>query len=214
MPLNKQQYPFAVTGIVRVAQFMRAFDQRVPRFWDDHEQAIRPLRKALIAEEFQEFCDSRTKVDMLDALCDLLYVTHGTLLALGYRADLLVNTGLEQPLPAAVGRAVTQLSQQPCQKGDGDRIADLVATVIAVGERTFGLENYRNAFYAVHENNMKKLWTAKEYGESAPGDKLQAKVALGQEDNERCYVVTRPDGKVVKPPGFEKVKLEKFVGAN
>lgn len=213
MPLNKQQYPFAVTGIVRVAQFMRAFNQRVPCFWDDHDLAIRPLRKALIAEEYKEFCDAKSKVDVLDALCDLLYVTHGTLLALGYRADLLVEHGLEQPFPSAVGRCVTQLSQQPCQQGDGDRIADLVATVIAVGERMFGVENYRNAFYAVHENNMSKLWTKEEFVGADGEAQLTAAQAPGRDGEARCLVVTRADGKVIKPPGFAKVDLARFVGS-
>ena len=59
--------------------FMLACDQTVGQFNRDQYQ----LYCNLIKEEFNELCESSTKVDDLDALTDILVVTIGALHSLG-----------------------------------------------------------------------------------------------------------------------------------
>lgn len=64
-------------------KFMRACDQTVGKFNKDQYQ----LYCNLIKEEFDELCDSSTKVDDLDALIDILVVTIGAIHSLGANAE-------------------------------------------------------------------------------------------------------------------------------
>jgi len=64
-------------------KFMRACDQSVGEF----NKAQYQLYCNLISEEFNELVDSKTKVDDLDALIDILVVTIGAIHSLGADAE-------------------------------------------------------------------------------------------------------------------------------
>lgn len=65
------------------ATFMRACDQTVGTFNEQQYQ----MYCNLIREEFEELCDSKTAVDDLDALIDILVVTVGAIHSLGANAE-------------------------------------------------------------------------------------------------------------------------------
>lgn len=76
-----------------VKDFMRAFDQDAP---DRYSPAIFPaeLRSSLIREEAEEFakaCSEKNFTEIIDAICDLLYVTYGAANALGIDIDPYFN---------------------------------------------------------------------------------------------------------------------------
>ena len=64
-------------------KFMRACDQSVGEF----NEAQYQLYCNLISEEFNELIDSKTKIDDLDALLDILVVTIGAIHSLGADAE-------------------------------------------------------------------------------------------------------------------------------
>ena len=68
-----------------VKAFMLAFGQECPDTFEP-DSFPGPLRASLIVEEAQEFCDAVQIQDwpgVVDAICDLLYVTYGAAVALG-----------------------------------------------------------------------------------------------------------------------------------
>jgi hypothetical protein len=64
---------------------------------------------------------------------------------------------------------------------------------------------FPEAFSAVHEANMGKLWPA----DSNAGQILGHLVTYAG-DNSGRYIVKRPDGKIVKPPTFNPPNLSRF----
>ena len=71
---------------IQVARFMLAAEQQVPERLLPADGVPWDLRKTLILEEAQEFAEAADAKDMalaVDALCDLLYVTFGTAVAMG-----------------------------------------------------------------------------------------------------------------------------------
>lgn len=72
-----------------VKEFMSAMGQATP---DSFSPEVFPydLRSKLIIEEAHEFkdaCEKKDHVEIIDAICDLLYVTYGAAIALGIDVD-------------------------------------------------------------------------------------------------------------------------------
>jgi len=69
-----------------VLNFMRKMEQRIPDDIDITQQPIIDLRLKLIKEEVCELEDALRQnniIEVIDALCDLLYVTYGAAIAFG-----------------------------------------------------------------------------------------------------------------------------------
>jgi len=205
---NEQEQALIKRALACVGSFMMAFKQAVPLGYDMHDPNVHGLRANLIAEEFEELLDAKNRVDQLDAVCDLLYVTGGTVLALGWRYDLFNTHGFSRPIAKAIGECVTVLRKNyPCGLLQ-DRVASAVVTTVRAGGTMFGLDKFRAAFEAVHQNNMDKLWTQ---GEVSETPHAYEEVREAFDKDERRYLVTREDGKVIKPPGHKKVDLTPYV---
>lgn len=87
-----------------------------------------------------------------------------------------------------------------------DAIADLLYVVHgAAAAYGFTGEQVEAAFREVHRSNMSKLWTREEV-DAGIGDNI-ARPVLGE-----MFVVTRPDGKVVKSPSYSPARLKEIVG--
>ncbi len=74
----------------------------------------------------------------------------------------------------------------------------------------FGFERFSDAFAAVHENNMQKIWpqeavTAWCYASNFGGDRLSFEETIGG------FLARNQSGKVIKPTGFGKVDLRRYV---
>lgn len=193
-----------IAALEKVGEFWCAFDVPLPRIWDDSSAETRSLYATLIAEEFGELLDAKSRVDRLDAICDLQYVALGGLLSCGFRGDLLKTHGWNRPLQKAVGDAVTRLrANPPCQQGCKSDVPSLVVTMQRFGEAAY--KRFNDAFGAVHANNMKKLW-------ETPPDDASLTVKQKYVGQDVRYLVRRAsDGKIIKPPNHTKVDLQEYI---
>jgi len=87
----------------------------------------------------------------------------------------------------------------------GKELADLLYVVYGTGV-TLGLP-LDGLLAAVHANNMTKLWSTDEMNAAQSGDGVHRFVNAG----DGKWVAYREDGKVLKPPSYEK--LEFAIGA-
>ena len=76
-----------------VKEFMSAMGQATPDSFSP-ENFPYELRSKLIIEEANEFkdaCEKKDHVEIIDAICDLLYVTYGAAIAVGIDVDPFFN---------------------------------------------------------------------------------------------------------------------------
>ncbi len=171
---------------------------------------IHKLRARLIEEEVKEYYTATSKEDVLDALCDTIYVVVGT--AITYSTPitergLLPLMGLPPPSLAANSRLITNdlHSMFPCQKNLTEAIDRTLVCVIDIASiKGFKLVE---AFDAVHANNMLKLWDEPTFH----GACLTQQSILNVKPKGDKFLVRDPGGKVIKPPGHTKVNLTPFI---
>lgn len=186
-----------------VAQFMRTFNQKCYTATSKTPESVRHFRGDLIEEEYNEYragCKSDNRLEMLDGLCDLVYVAAGTLLTFGlqvipYSAKAPI---IENHLEAEALNAIDECYQPiPCHKRCYAAMNKLLIRADQIGKKF----NLPEAFRVVHENNMDKLW------KSMPtGDGL---IAIPK--GEKKWLVKNSEGKVIKPPNHPRPDLKKFI---
>jgi predicted HAD superfamily Cof-like phosphohydrolase len=89
---------------LRVAEFHRAFGAYIATEPALPSADIRQLRISLIREELNEYCDAYMaddRIEMADALADLLYVLAGTAVAYGIAPDEPVESSYVRDPPIA-----------------------------------------------------------------------------------------------------------------
>ena len=83
-----------VSNFIKVARFMSAMEQELPKKSGFPNKEIVSLRINLIEEELRELCGAvkdKDIVEVADALADLLYVVYGAGHAFGINLDLAFN---------------------------------------------------------------------------------------------------------------------------
>lgn len=188
------------TNLVR--EFHTAFEQPVFKHPDDAPVEIHELRALLIDEEHSEYIAAVDRVDILDAICDLIYVVAGT--AVTYSIPITGYSSTSLPLKTitvkpVVWHRVFPLLQSlyclfPCPKmlrKECNELLDLL-------EDTAKIYNFKmpEAFIRVHNNNMAKLWSA------APDN---PNLTARQKGNK--WLVVDKNGKITKPADHTKVDL-------
>lgn len=205
---------FLYVVIEKVGVFRQAFDQPCPREWNNCSPTAMNMQAGLIREEFKEFLDAKTRVDKLDALCDLAYVIAGGFIACGYRGRELENCNnvFEHPFIKIIPAAAKRLTDAECPGGCLRDVGSALFTVARTGRRLFGAGNFTNAFLAVHDNNMGKLWTAEQWLRGFDAREMVQKVVTMDHgaSADRYLVKRKSDGKVIKPSDFVKVELTRF----
>lgn len=68
-----------------VYEFMTAFNQQIPDEVRIPRLNIRELRDKITEEEFNETENATSPIEILDGVCDLIYVAIGTALATGFK---------------------------------------------------------------------------------------------------------------------------------
>lgn len=66
-----------------VKEFHEKYNHHIGKFNEHPPVYVQALRVNLIEEEAREFADAYNKIDIADAIADLLYVTFGAALAYG-----------------------------------------------------------------------------------------------------------------------------------
>ncbi len=193
----KQTYASPLQYYAMVTDFHHKFAVKgYNRLHDLPEEAAK-LRVKLIQEEYEELKTAKTAVDELDAICDLMYVVLGT--GVTVNSPIPLDPAFDMHRDFAITDLCSNLrSVVPCQTRFGLATKGAMANLWLLGRS----KNYdvHSAFFAVHKNNMDKLWTEK------PADPTLIVTKVHDR-----FLVRRPDGKVLKPANHTKVDLSKYV---
>lgn len=205
-----------MTPIQLVTDWHRKFAVEMPDT-PTFDPGVCALRIALISEESKELEDAifdSNRVEILDALCDLQYVLSGTVVATGM--DSMVSkfsTPKESDVAYLVRRFQFQTTRlaKDLARGYPANIGNRLSVMQDLLDQIIGATGFdgvfARAFLAVHNNNCGKTWTPSEFTDANDG-RLRAWPC---EWRAGCLVVKNEIGKVMKPPGFEKVELSEFV---
>jgi len=183
------------------------FPAAVAEFHREFEVPIEytPLRIELLTEENEELARATDKTEIADAICDIIYVAAGTIVALGYAEfahiyEIKHNPELDQEV---ISYAIMyDLSCIDSHKRPEDK-ARYCHNII---ERCLNLAstldipvmtNFRN----VHSNNMAKKWSDDQV------HALPADCTYSLKSTATGWIVKSPAGKVLKPPGHPKPDL-------
>lgn len=200
---------FVKNAEAMVREFMTAFDQRIYPAPDKTPCEVSLLRSALIKEEAKEMFDSKAKTaEELDGLCDLLYVVLGTNIAMSVPVHPTPESTSDRTSFWPVVWAVTQDldSRFPCLKIQSAALRKLTHKILDIA--VFRGYKFEEAFKAVHEANMGKLWDHwPKPDEIAAAEAKGAIVKLYK----KKFLVKRADGKVVKPPTFKAPDLTQYL---
>ncbi len=208
-----------------VSQFHEAFRYRQPEpvIPDLSDKPTNELRPRLIREEaheLREAIDASNRVEQLDALCDIQYVISGAILAWGYRSMIsgrvpTVELRKIHDWNAHIAAMLGHCAQMEIAAEDGFEnqvLTHIVALQTLLNRAVWALgfaPVFDDAFREVHANNMRKLWSKEQMlewrGANWMNDEITFELTTGG------YIAWRDDKKIVKPNGFSKVDLSRFV---
>jgi len=208
------------TYLKLVSEFHEAFRYRQPEpiIPDLSDKPTNELRPRLIREEIHELreaIESSDRVEQLDALCDIQYVLSGAVLAWGYRSMIrgrvpTVELRKIHDYDAHIAAMLGHCAQMEIAAENGFEnqvLTHIVASQTLLNRAVWALgfsPVFDAAFRAVHENNMRKLWTEEQV-------KAEWNSGIKFELTKGGYIAWRGDKKIVKPDGFSKVDLSRFV---
>ena len=190
VPLGYGRHAHPFHYIDKVAEFHQRFKV---------EPGNMELRKALILEELKELQQAvkqDSRKDIVDGLCDVIYVVAGTQFAM-QMAD--VNNTWWAPFSVETVKAeldslLADFEARPHAVTSPMRLASLIKLCHHVSD-TYNIDIWTN-FMLVHENNMSKTWSEDQV-KALPSD-----CAYGITPTEDGrYIIKSPAGKVLKPPG-------------
>lgn len=183
------------------------FPAAVAEFHREFEVPIEytPLRIELLTEENEELARANNKTEIADAICDIIYVAAGTIVALGehtWKASYSISTDEPMDIKWAVLYISHCIGQVERQNIVSDKIVycnQIIATCVRLAH-TYDIPvmtNFRN----VHSNNMAKKWSDDQV-HALPSD-----CTYSLKSTATGWIVKSPAGKVLKPPGHPKPDL-------
>lgn len=210
----------------QVAEFHSAFQYRQPepKLPDLSDSPTNKLRPELIREELIELHDAlkaNDRVGQLDALCDLQYVLSGAVLAWGFRSmisgtapsfDLRKIHDIDAHIAGMLGmvRQLETAAQLLYAHQVFTLLRELQSRLCKMVFHLGFTMCFDEAFNAVHENNLAKIWTEGDREEWTAND-AQNKVTLHFDQSPRGWIARRSDNKIIKPNRHSKVDLSMFV---
>ncbi len=182
------------------------------------------LRISLLQEELLEFTmahDTSNRLEMLDALCDLQYVLSGAILHLGMRdrvamypqarthiSPVQFSSSLIRARASLFSLKLKYLGYLLMLQNVG-QIGNLLRELQNILDSMIVVTGFDSvfdaAFMAVHENNMKKLWSWEEV--LSAGDNI----SFSNSWIDGWHIARKLSGKIIKPPSHKKVDLTEFV---
>lgn len=192
-----------------VKDFWIKFEMPIKASLNDLNAANATLSANLIREEMQEFIDAKEEVYRLDAIVDWLYVSFGGMLGSGLNerqfdfVRLHDQRGMME-LSASVIHAFEK-RPLPCCATIQMRLPELCTALLVYGMKTWRM--FDAAFYAVHDKNMKKVWTTHELEHYQKTFEYRSK-KCGPDQH---IVWRKHDGKLLKPPSFQPANLRPFL---
>lgn len=111
------------TFITKIREFMLAADQTVGTL--NEEQSF--LYKRLVEEELDELAQSKTMLEELDAICDVIVTLVGTALSLGYDIEKAMHLVTDNNLSKCTNGRLLKRSDGKVLKPDGYVPVDLTS---------------------------------------------------------------------------------------
>jgi len=199
--MNNSNLPFLLGAYENVREFWKLFRLPLVKTWIDSTKSGRDLSATLMKEEFDELLAAETLHERLDAHCDLLYVTLGAMMALGYPSThLSVNppTNWTGPLAETI-----KLVAEPGLVCHRRLQVCLPEAIIGMTKQAIGeFPMFTKAFKAVHIANLSKLWPNKSLATDHDNQQVGPSLWL---------VKRRADGKVVKSSTFVPPDLSVYL---
>lgn len=202
-----------------VREFSKTYSVQMPRAFVDANNDVARLRYALIKEEHEEYLAAEPmSVNLLDAIVDLLYVTHGALLSLGLKynpfiSESLPHTQQKHSIKHVVDLVLPELTaKQLCETRIHTTLHLLNRALYDVADSHYF--DIDTAFRKVHGRNLDKRWTREELDEF-PGYKETSnyELYLNLPRNARVIVVHNEAGKIIKPASWQPADLRPEVTA-
>ena len=198
-----------------VKEFAVAFRQPVGESFGMLTDERHDLRIRLIREEWKETVLAQVKgdkIEELDGFCDMLYVTMGHGLELGYPLDC--DDMIERAYIRHIPQSASDINYGHLLGNSllvKSKIDTMATQILQLGWG--GFASFNQAFAEVHRSNMAKLWSLEEFVEVASGTDSRHIGWIFAESKSKpdYYVATRPDGKIMKPPSWTPPNLAQFI---
>lgn len=185
-----------------IKEFVNKFDQKIYPHFSQVPDHVLDLRANLIEEEFKEYRNAQSRLEELDALVDLIYVTVGTLVIASVGDEKI--DGHCSSLDVAIDAIVDELyCPVPCAKRLSHYVHECVRHIEQIAD--MHEHDLTGAFDCVHTNNMDKLW------DHLPTIAESKGLALTAKPKGDKFLVTREDGKIVKPFNHPAPDLSSFL---
>jgi len=190
-----------------LTEFHETFLQPVVKSYADCRYDKLKLRKTLIFEEFEEYTHAKNRIDKIDALGDLLYVTVGTMITTGVKAEEYRPAADNKPRTSNLLQVVYKMlgvliKDQPCYRSLWDATTVLYWQIN--NESAILGFDLKEAFRRIHESNMTKAWTEEDLKEDFD-EKLMTEEF--RPTLSKWVVMRKSDGKVLKPRSYRAVDL-------
>jgi len=196
-----------------VREFMSLFKQQLPKAFADCNDNVASGRFKMLEEEYKEWQRAKPlDYELFDAYVDILYIAHGSLLALGVKLKelpILANhiqlTGRKMALDHNMAMALSALQKRPlCPDRLQTDLSNLIqATYIAALSNGLDIDA---AFCGIHVANMNKLWNADEMQHATSKNTVKVNTPDGVR-----WIVYNDYGKVIKPPSWKEFDLRPLV---
>lgn len=191
--------------------------ESVLEFWDTFDIKPGPagmqLAKNCIQEEWKELMAAREKVDILDALCDLMYVLLGLDVATGRKPNFekipkFANT---MPFPSSLSGEIDKIlnptAPMTCNMGYYHNRMTAAVVICASAIQDMNIP-FLPPFLEVHRSNMTKVWSADEV---ETVDRNEHDVFQIRGMFMKFVVKRKSDGKIIKPASYSPANLLQFV---
>lgn len=198
----------------KVATFMRISGQLVATEPRELTKEELDFRDTLLREEIRELqyaIVDNNRVEILDALCDIVYVALGTCNAAGIN-HRFSDKDYHEPLYFDIDRTIKCLEDYSTY--GQDYCMSSVVTICYELANLFGfpLDNFKTALDRVHESNMSKFCLDTKTVEKTQEFYDKQGINTYVEPREKVMVVYREgDGKVLKSVDYHPVYLEDLV---
>lgn len=172
------------------------------------------LRMRLIREEWVETLKAirdDDKEQILDGLCDLIYVLLGYAVEIGYEFDFSLSKESDNYGFVEFEMVGFDSIETAYYLADFDGVVfgldEALCITLVYALQYFG--SFPQAFAEVHRSNMAKLWTTKEVANY--GFPKTHRYTFKESSKKGYHIAMRPDGKIMKPPSWTPPNLKQFL---
>lgn len=179
---------------------------------EDFTKGLTPLREELLREEIaelEEAIKNNDRVEILDALCDIIYVALGTCNVSNVNHKFY-DDDYYDPLYITHERTVQQLKEY---SNEDYCISSVVTCCYELANLfNFTLDNFKTALDRVHASNMSKFCnTEQEAVESVISYKEQGIDVYSKQVGYKWVIYRLSDNKVLKSKYYHRVDLTDLV---